>query len=246
MTVRKIFLFTALAVVPAASEVVSAQSPLTDRTGFQLLVSEFNENGSLGSLAQTEELGGLDSPDHHRFGIDITALRRWNNGVAVGLRGGVYRYDPVGLGGRAGLTVGGARSLWTGAVARLETETAYISGLFDDTATGYEGAAVQADAALLLQQRLPLLGSVDVRLSAGPYVSATQPIDVWHVDDPSRDPAEFEGASLHAGAQVGAAVTFALLDARLAIAPVTRFSLAGENQPASFSALPGGGIWIDF
>lgn len=224
----------------------SAQSPLTDRTGFQLLVSEFNENGSFGSLAQTEEIGGLDSPDHHRFGIDVTALRRWNNGFAVGLRGGVYRYDPVGLGGRAGLTVGLSAGLWSSADVRIETETAYISGRFDDPETSYEGAAVQGDAALLVQQRLPLPGSFDLRLSVGPYASYTQPLDVWSVDDPDRERAEFEEAEFHGGVQAGAALTFALLDARLAIAPATRFVFTGEEAPASFSALPGGGIWIDF
>ncbi|MEM1056871.1 MAG: hypothetical protein AAGI52_15210 [Bacteroidota bacterium] len=238
---RVLFLF-ALAV----SAVASAQSPLTDRTGFQLLVSEFNENGSLGTLARTEELGGLDSPDHHRFGVDVTALRRWSSGFSLGLRGGVYRYDPVGLGGRAGLTLGLATGLTGSTDLRIETEVGYLQGRFDDPETGYEAAAVQADGVLLLQQRLPLPGSLDFRLAAGPYAVLTNTLDAYNVDDPSREGSEFEDAVFHGGVQVGAALTFALLDARLAIAPVTRFALAGETEPAAFSAVPGGGIWVDF
>lgn len=237
-------LLTLLACLLSAT--ASAQSPLTERTGFQLLVSEFNEGGSFGTLAQTEELGGMDSPDHHRFGVDLTALRRWSNGVSLGLRGGVYRYDPVGLGGRVGLTAGLAASAWGSGTLRIETEVAYLNGRFDDDQTAYYSAGVDVDGATVLQQRLPLPGSLDLRLTAGPYASAFVPLEVWDVADRDRQPSEFEDMRFHAGAQFGAALTFALLDARVAIAPSTRVALVGESSPAAFSALPGGGIWVDF
>lgn len=239
-----------LAVLTAASGVLAsgadAQSPLTDRTGFSLLASEFSERGSFGTYAQTEELGGLDSPDHHRFGIDVTALRRYGNGVAVGLRGGIYRYDPVGLGYRGGLTLGVSAGLWRGADVRIETETAYLNGRFDAGEIGYNGAAVQGDAAILVQQRIPLLGSVDIRPAVGPYATVTSTHDAWDVDGEARPSSRYEQTVAHGGVQVGAAVTFALLDARVALAPVTRIPLFETDTPAAFSALPGGGIWVDF
>lgn len=224
----------------------AAQSPLTERTGFSLLASEFSERGSFGTLAQTEGLGGLTSPDHHRFGIDVTALRRYGNGVAVGLRGGVYRYDPTGLGYHGGLTLGISTSLWRDADLRVETETAYLQGQFETPEASYMGAAVQGDAAILVQQRIPLLGSVDIRPAVGAYTTVTNTHDAWDVQDQVRPSSRFEQAVVHGGVQVGAALTFALLDARVAIAPVTRIPLVETDTPAAFSALPGGGIWVDF
>ena len=223
-----------------------AQSPLVERNGFSILVSEFNERGSFGTYAQTEELGGLDSPDHHRFGIDVTALQRLKNGIAFGLRGGLYRYDPVGLGGRVGLVVSGGRGLWRGTDLRVETETAYLLGQFDAPEAQYMGAAVQADLALIVQQRISLLGSVDLRPSVGPYAVILNTHDAWDVDDPSIPSSQFEEFGGHGGLQVGAALTFALLDARVAIAPVARFPLVETTTPAAFSATPGAGIWVDF
>ncbi|MEL6615850.1 MAG: hypothetical protein AAFQ43_08935 [Bacteroidota bacterium] len=224
----------------------AAQSPLTDRTGFSLLTSEFSERGSFGTHARTEELGGLDSPDHHRFGIDVTALRRYGNGLAVGLRGGIYRYDPAGLGYRGGLTLGISAGLWRGGDVRIETETAYLQGRFIANEVGYTAAAVESDAAILLQQRIPLIGTVDLRPAVGPYATTTTTYDAWDVDGDVRPSSRYEQTVVHGGVQVGAAVTFALLDTRVAVAPVTRFPLVESDTPASFSALPGGGIWVDF
>ena len=176
----------------------------------------------------------------------MTALQRFENGLAVGLRGGIYRYDPVGLGGRVGLTLGLGKSLWRGADARLDTETAYLQGEFEAPEASYTGAAVQGDVALVVQHRLPLLGSVDLRPSVGPYVVATSTFNVWDVSDPAVAGSSFEETTMHGGVQVGAALTFALLDARVAIAPVARFPLAQTRTPAAFSATPGAGIWVDF
>lgn len=242
----RFFAFVCLLVASGAAHTARAQSPLTERTGFSILVSEFSERGSFGTHAQTEGLGGLDSPDHHRFGIDATALRRYGNGVAVGLRGGIYRYDPTGLGYRAGLTLGISGGLWRGADVRVETETAYLQGRFVADEIGYTAAAVQADAAALVQQRIPLLGSVDLRPSVGPYATVTSTFDAWDVDGDVRPSSRYEQAVAHGGVQVGMAVAFDLLDARVAIAPVTRFPLVETDTPAAFSALPGGGIWVDF
>ena len=221
-----------------------AQSPITDRTGFQVLVAEFGLNGSLGAHAQTEGLGGLAVAEEHLFGVDVTGLRRWGSGIAVGVRGGVYRYDPVGLGYRGGLVLGYARTLGP-ATLRMETEAAYLDGRFEGAETSYEASAVGADATLLAQVRVPLVGTVDLRPAVGPYVALTSTLDVRSRDD-GLENAALEAFAVQGGAQVGAALTFALLDARVAVAPVTRFALFETEDGAAFSALPGGGIWVDF
>ncbi|MEM6326553.1 MAG: hypothetical protein AAF791_05490 [Bacteroidota bacterium] len=229
-------------VAMALASAAAAQSPLTDGTGVHLLVAEFNEGGPMGSVLGTEPLGGIESPDH-LFGVDVTALRRWNSGLALGLRGGVYRYDPVGLGGRLGLLGGWTRSA-AGVELRTEAEVALLGGRFERDGLAVDASGVQADLAVLAQRTVPLIGSVDLRATAGPYAALTQIGGASNPSDPARDPTEAEGFGVQTGVQVGAAVTFALLDARVALAPVTRIPLSGER--ATFSAIPGGGLWVDF
>ena len=230
-----------------ASPVVSAsaQSPLTDRTGFQVLVSEFGSGGPIGAQVGAEELGGLAEPGDHLFGIDVTGLRRWGSGLTVGVRGAVYRYDPVGLGGRAGLVVGYSRGIGP-ATVRAELDGAYVQGRFEETDTGYVGAGVEGGLAVLFQARVALIGTVDFRPAAGPYVTLRNLHDVWETDDPDHVPSSFEAFTTQGGVQTGLAVTFALLDARVAIAPVMRFAMVETEDSAAFSALPGSGIWVDF
>ena len=176
----------------------------------------------------------------------MTLLNRFRSGLAVGARGGVYRYDPVGLGYRGGLVVSLSAGLWPGATARVETETAYLWGRFDAPEAEFSGAAVEGDVAVLVQQRIPLVGSVDLRPALGPYLVVRNTFDAWDVERDGLPGSAFERAVAQGGVQVGAALTFELLDARLAVAPVTRFALAETGGLPSFSAMPGGGLWVDF
>ena len=224
-----------------------AQTPITERTGVSVLVAEFNEGGSFGALAGAEELGGLDAAEH-RFGIDVSVLNRFAGGLALGVRLAGYRYDPVGLGARAGVLAGQSVDVARGTVFRAEAEAAYLWGRAETPEASFMTAALEADAAALLQQRVGLVGSVDLRIAAGPYATLRATTDAWDVEASGEAPAPeaLEGVAAQGGVQVGAAVTFELLDARIALAPMTRVALVESGTLAPFSALPGGGLWVEF
>ena len=232
----------ALVALAVLAPTALAQSPFDRGTGFVFGLTEAVGGGSFNGLAGAEEAGGLDGADHHLYGLDATFAYRLKSGIEIAFRPGIYRYDPTGLGARVGLGASGTRALWTGGGLRIAAEGIYRLGEYDHPEERFTGAAYAAQGEIALTQRLPLLGTVAIHPTAGVYGEIQ---DIYDVSGSSNNDA-FEGIEGHAGAVVSAPIVFKLVDARVAIAPSTRFALVQTGRLPAFEGAPGAGIWIDF